>query len=91
MTTEGVQLVKLNNVLTQINKMNRYDDLMAVLDTATIQWNKLFPDQEVMTISVPRDDPEEKKRIIKLVLKYIDDEVKEKASKPLLVLCPKKY
>ena len=81
----------LNNVLTQINKMNQYDDLMAVLDTATIQWNKMFPDWEIITISVPRDDPEEKKRILRLVFKYIDDEAKEKAHKPPLVLCPKKY
>lgn len=83
--------MKLKYVLTQINKMHQYDDLMAVLDTATIRWNKLFPDREVMTISVPRNDPEEKKRILRLVFKYIDDETKEKASKPLLVLCPKKY
>ena len=83
--------MKLRNILAQIDKMDQYDDLMAVLDAATLRWKKMFPDQEIVTISVPCNDPEEKKRIIKLIFKYIDDEEQEKVSKPPSVLCPKKY
>lgn len=70
--------MSIGEILSEINRMEEYDDLMAVLDAATMQWNRMFPDWEIVTMSVPRNDPDEKKRLIRLAFKFIDDEKRGK-------------
>lgn len=64
----------MTKILEEISKMEKYDDLMEILKAATARWNDLFPDWEIVTVSAPRNDPEEKKRLIKLAFKFIDED-----------------
>ena len=59
-------------LLEEIKKLEDYDDLMVVLKTATARWNDLFPGWDIITISAPRNDPEEKKRVIEAAFEYIE-------------------
>lgn len=68
----GNVLMDMVKLLEEIKKLEDYDDLMVVLKTATARWNALFPDWDIITISAPRNDPEEKKRVIEAAFKYIE-------------------
>ena len=46
-----------------------YEALMKVFDVATFRWGELFPDWQITTISLPRNDPEYKKQLVESILK----------------------
>lgn len=72
--------MKTEKVLDTIFEM-KYEDLMRVFKAATFRWGELFPDWNIITMSVPRNDPQHKKEIIDFAFKMVDREIEEKLKK----------
>lgn len=63
----------MQEVLQVIDEMD-YEALMLVLKATVRRWGDLFPDWEIMTVSMPCNDPIEKKRLIKYAFEMIEQE-----------------
>ena len=60
-------------LIRQIGELE-YEDTMAVLKAATKRWGDLFPDWEIITLSVPRKDVAAKKAAIQNVFALLGKE-----------------
>lgn len=65
----------LEKIMDAINEMEE-EALDRLVIAAVQRRNSLHPDNEYMVLSVPRNDPEEKKRLLTLAIETVDREVK---------------
>ena len=59
-------------VLAQIKRME-YDDLMQVLRATIRRWRVMFPDWDIFSVSVPKDDPEALQRSTDMILRLMEE------------------
>ena len=57
-------------LLSQIHQADgaALDDIAKAL---TDRYNTLFPDHEILYLALPKDDPKERKRLLKLIQKMV--------------------
>ena len=60
--------MNIENIAREIRKINDYDDLMEIINTAVDRWNAMFPDWEISTLSLPKSDLEGQKRILQNII-----------------------
>ena len=60
-------------LIRQIDKLE-YEELMDVLKAATKRWGALFPEWEIITLSVPKKNVAAKKAAIQCALDLIEEE-----------------
>lgn len=65
-----------------IKAMDAMDELQLdeIISAAAHRRNGMFPNNEYVVLSVPRDDPEERKRLLAYVIDLVDREEREKAA-----------
>ena len=68
--------MELKELCNSVSKME-YDDLMLVLDAVILRWRQLFADWEIVVASVPKNDPDERRRILEFAIKMINAEEKK--------------
>ena len=49
-------------MMKKINKMS-YRELMEVMETARRRWSKLYPDWDIVVLTAPKNNPEERKSV----------------------------
>ena len=65
--------MKKEKLVKQIYELE-YEEIMEVLGAATKRWGALFPDWEIITLSVPRKDIAAKKAAIKEAFALLEQE-----------------
>ena len=62
---------ELEKVIDQIFRMDNWE-LSEVIDAVRKRSGQLQPDRELLMLAVPRNDPEEQKKIVEFAVQMID-------------------
>ena len=69
------QLWKKRALNRMLKKIERADDfeVSRMISTIIRRYARVYPDQEVMFLSLPKNDPEERGRTLDAVRRYMDE------------------